>query len=569
MKGRVPYSFFFGGNHMTNLSSLKNFEDVANILGINKEQLKSIIVYNKKNNYTEFEISKKNGSKRIIHKPTDTLMELQRKLTEILYQNFSSHINAHGFVPSKDIVTNAEIHVGKKYVLNLDLENFFENISYARVSNMFLRYFKLVPKVAHTLANICCHPDGYLPQGAPTSPIISNIISKTMDKELTSLAKRVPTARYSRYADDITFSSNIPFPMQFIEIDSRLPIISSTLIKVITDNGFTINNQKIRLQTSKEHQEVTGITVNKKLNVKRKYIRQIRAMLHSVEQNINNLDIPISKFNAKYPFRNKQYSEEIDMFKVLKGMITHVGHVKGNNDSVFIKLATRFNNLVETIPISSVTTIKILSPNKLYEDNVFIIESKKDITYYDEEENEIISIGYGQGTGFYLKGVGLITNYHVLEYVINAIDSGSKIAAPPFNIRYFKGNSYEISHYAKITHYDIKKDIAILEPEDIDINNVGLEASSKTIAQGEFVRLLGFPEYSEKDELKISDGTIDRSVYVKKNLRYEIAQTIFQGNSGGPLMNSKNEVIGVAVRGTSVPSQMIPIKEIYTLIQQK
>lgn len=569
MKGRVPYSFFFGGNHMTNLSSLKNFEDVANILGINKEQLKSIIVYNKKNNYTEFEISKKNGSKRIIHKPTDTLMELQRKLTEILYQNFSSHINAHGFVPSKDIVTNAEIHVGKKYVLNLDLENFFENISYARVSNMFLRYFKLVPKVAHTLANICCHPDGYLPQGAPTSPIISNIISKTMDKELTSLAKRVPTARYSRYADDITFSSNIPFPMQFIEIDSKLPIISSTLIKVITDNGFTINNQKIRLQTSKEHQEVTGITVNKKLNVKRKYIRQIRAILHSVEQNLNNLDVPISKFNAEYPFRNKKYSKEIDMFKVLKGMITHVGHVKGNNDSVFIKLATRFNNLVETIPISSVTTIKILSPNKLYEDNVFIIESKKDITYYDEEENETISIGYGQGTGFYLKGVGLITNYHVLDYVIDAIDSKFKISPPSFNIRYFKGNSYQISHYAQITHYDIKKDIAILEPEDIDINNVGLEASSKEIAPGEFVRLLGFPEYSEKDELKISDGILDRSVYMKNSLRYEISQTIFQGNSGGPLINSKNEVIGVAVRGTSVPSQMIPIKEIYTLIQQK
>ena len=553
---------------MKNLRSLKSFEDVANVLGITKEQLKSIIVYNKKNNYTEFEISKKNGSKRKIHKPTDTLMELQSKLKDILYENFSSHINAHGFVPSKDIVTNAEIHVGKKYVLNLDLENFFENISYGRVSNMFLRYFKLVPKVAYTLANICCHPDGYLPQGAPTSPIISNIIAKTMDKELTNLAKRVRTVKYSRYADDITFSSNIPFPSQFIEIGSRSPILSSTLIKIITDNGFTINNQKIRFQTSKEHQEVTGITVNKKLNVKRKYIRQIRAILHSVEQNLDNLDIPISKFNATYPFRNKKYSEELDMFKVLKGMITHVGHVKGDSDPVFNKLVARFNHVIESIPYSKVAPIKIFLSADFYKKNTFIIQSDNDLNYYDDASGELVSVGYGQGTGFYLKGIGLITNYHVLEYVIEAIEEGFKIAGKPFNIRYFKGNSYEISHYARITHYDIKKDIAILEPENIDIDTVGLEASSQAIAQGEFVRLLGFPEYSEKDELKISDGIMDRPVYEKTNLRYEISQTIFQGNSGGPLINSKNEVVGVAVRGTSVPSQMIPIEEIYTLIKK-
>lgn len=83
------------------------------------------------------------------------------------------------------------------------------------------------------------------------------------DKELTNLAKKLRTVKYSRYADDITFSSNIPFPSQLLKLEVGHPILSSTLIKIITDNGFTINNQKIRFQTSKEHQEVTGITVNK------------------------------------------------------------------------------------------------------------------------------------------------------------------------------------------------------------------------------------------------------------------------------------------------------------------
>ncbi|MFL2106476.1 reverse transcriptase domain-containing protein [Desemzia sp. FAM 23988] len=493
-------------------------------------------------------------------------MEIQRKLKDILYDNFSPHTNAHGFVSGKDIVTNAEIHVGKKYILNLDLENFFESISYGRVSNMFLRYFKLNSKVAYTLANICCHPDGFLPQGAPTSPIISNIIAKTMDKELTNMARRMRSVRYSRYADDITFSSNLPLPSQIMEIKNEAPALSTNLIKIITDNGFIINNQKVRFQRNKEHQEVTGITVNQKLNVKRTYIRRIRAILHSVEQNISNLDIPIKKFEDEYPFRNKNYSDEIDLFKVLKGMITHVGHVKGTNDSVFIKLATRFNDLVETISITNVTAIKILVPNQFYQDNVFIIESESDFTYYDKEEDDMISIGYGQGTGFHLKGVGLITNYHVLEYVINAIDSGNKIAAPPYNIRYFKGNDYKVSYFAKIIYYDIKKDIVILEPESFDMENKGLLASVSPLKTGDFVRLLGFPQYSYNDELKVTDGKIDRIVYENSNLRYEISQTIFQGNSGGPVVNFENEVVGIAVKGTSVPSQIIPIKEINTLI---
>lgn len=552
-----------------NLKSLKNFEDVATMLNVTKEELKDIIVYNKRKNYTEFEILKKNGSKRKIHKPSDSLMVIQIKLKNIIYENFSSHINAHGFVPEKDILTNAQIHIDRKYIINLDLENFFKNISYGRVSNMFIRYFKLNLKVAYTLANICCHPDGYLPQGAPTSPIVSNIIAKTMDKDLTSYVRKMPTARYSRYADDITLSSNLPFTSQIMEYKSELPVLSTHLTKIITDNGFIINNDKVRFQRYTEHQEVTGITVNKKLNVRRTYIRRIRAMLHSLEQNIDNLDIPIQKFKEQYPFRNKKYSDKIDMFKVLKGMITHLGHVKGSTDSVFIKLALRFNKLVVDISRTKIKPIKIVLSNNFYDDNVFIVDSgDNDIFYFDKKSN-MLDTAYGQGTAFYLQGVGLITNYHVLEYVIDLIELGMNIIGKEYNIRYFKWNSYQVSYFAKIIYYDIEKDIVILEPENIDINNVGIIASNESIKKDDFVRLLGFPEYSYNDEIKITDGNIDRKVHYKKNIRYEISQNIFEGNSGGPVVNSKDEAVGIAVRGTSVPPQIIPIEEIKTLISEK
>src|SRR5699024_801751 len=127
---------------------------------------------------------------------------------------------ATGFIKNKNILDNAKLHVNRKHILNIDLENFFGTISSGRVYAMFNKYFKISNNsVCFFLTRLCCHPDNFLPQGAPTSPTISNIISKIFDKQMTELIKiSKKTVYYSRYADDITFSSNYSFSKSFLEV---------------------------------------------------------------------------------------------------------------------------------------------------------------------------------------------------------------------------------------------------------------------------------------------------------------------------------------------------------------
>jgi RNA-directed DNA polymerase len=182
-------------------------------------------------------------------------------------------------VVGKNIVDNAQRHKKKRWVLNIDLDNFFPSINFGRVRGMFLKKPFYVPEsVATLLAQICCYGNN-LPQGAPTSPIISNMICAKMDSELQDLAW---TCRcfYTRYADDITFSTTLPdFPVQIAKVHSLLDIeLGKELKGIIESNGFNINPNKTRAFSYKQRQEVTGLTVNKRPNVRRKYIMQVRAI---------------------------------------------------------------------------------------------------------------------------------------------------------------------------------------------------------------------------------------------------------------------------------------------------
>jgi retron-type reverse transcriptase len=194
-------------------------------------------------------------------------------------------LSAHGFIKERSIITNANQHSKQKYILNFDLENFFENIRFGRVRAMFIHYFGFNTVVASTLANLCCHHEGFLPQGAATSPMISNILSFRMDKEFTKLAHKTHST-YTRYADDITFSTKkSSFPKELAYVDTDIPLqLSSEILKIVNSNGFKVNNEKTRLNNYRSRLSVTGITVNEKLNVERQYIRRIRSILHCIEK---------------------------------------------------------------------------------------------------------------------------------------------------------------------------------------------------------------------------------------------------------------------------------------------
>lgn len=296
--------------------------------------------------YRTFNISKKTGGTRVISAPRSALKIIQQKLNQVLYSIYQPKAPTHGFVLGKSVATNASMHLRQRYIFNIDLEDFFPSINFGRVRGLFLgSLYNCTPSVATVLAQICCHNNS-LPQGAPTSPIISNMICSKMDSQLRLLAQKYRCI-YTRYADDITFSTSIsrfPQPLVFVSEQSGQLIIGDELIQTIKGNGFKINVNKVRLQTRNHRQEVTGVVVNNKLNVHRKYVRQIRAMLHAWRK--HGLEKAQTEFWEKHDDKQRNPDAKKPSFKrVVRGKIEYLGMIRGQNDPIYTKFCTELQNL--------------------------------------------------------------------------------------------------------------------------------------------------------------------------------------------------------------------------------
>lgn len=234
--------------------------------------------------YNSFKLPKKKGGYRTIESPSKDLKEVQRLILDLVLKNIPVSLCSTGFIEGKSIINNANKHINKKFVLNIDLENFFNTIGSLRVYSMFIAY-GIQHKEAEKMTNICTYK-GCLPQGAPSSPCISNIICNNLDKRLANLCKIID-GNYTRYADDITISTN----------NAKIKKYIKTIEKIIIEEGFQINYKKHRLLTHNTKQVVTGIVVNEKLNIDKNYIRKIRQELyycnkygikqHMLHENIN------------------------------------------------------------------------------------------------------------------------------------------------------------------------------------------------------------------------------------------------------------------------------------------
>ncbi|NJL41564.1 MAG: RNA-directed DNA polymerase [Leptolyngbyaceae cyanobacterium RM2_2_4] len=321
--------------------ALKSPRDIAELLEVKYEQL----VYHLykapgSSKYKEFSISKKSGHSRTISAPSSALKILQRKLSQVLYSVYDPKYPVHGFLPEHSIVTNAKQHLRKKFVLNIDLKNFFDAIHFGRVRGIFLAPpYKLPEEVATVLAQICCHSNK-LPQGAPTSPVVSNIVCTRIDSQLRLLAKEL-RCNYTRYADDITLSTTRPnFPIEIAyesSEDNKVKIVlGERLISIVQNNGFEINDRKIRLQHRSQHQEVTGLTVNQFPNVKRDYVREISSMLHVWDK--FGLASASQRYAEKRSRELEISQEEVPSFQeVLRGKINFLGMVRGKENEIYRK----------------------------------------------------------------------------------------------------------------------------------------------------------------------------------------------------------------------------------------
>lgn len=312
----------------------------------------------KKKRYDSFEIIKKDGTYRKINAPVQGLKVIQECLNLILQVLYSPNDVATGFVIGKSVVDNARFHIGQNYVYNIDLKDFFSSIDQSRwwgrlqhpPFNLNTNERRL--RLASIIAGLTCYemeverevePDQWqivkrtvLPQGAPTSPIITNIICERLDRRLSGTANRFGL-RYSRYADDITFSS-------MHNVYAHDGDFLKEVNRIILDQNFCIKTKKTRLQKTGYKQEVTGLIVNEKVNVEKRYIGQIRTWLYLWERygytKANNL---LNKdFIRNGKLRGKEYTL-ID--NVISGKLQYLKMVKGEGSTTYQKYYRRFSNL--------------------------------------------------------------------------------------------------------------------------------------------------------------------------------------------------------------------------------
>lgn len=376
--------------------------------------------------------------------------------------------------------------------------------------------------IATLLAQICCH-DNKLPQGAPTSPIVSNLICRQLDRELRKVA-RDSKCEYSRYADDITFSSRAKFfPKKLAKIvnddESEEAVkLGYELRRIFKNNGFELNSDKSRLSHHSQRQEVTGLTVNDKPNVKRQFIREIRAMLHAWE--IYGLDGAQKEYENKYAKKIAHPKSPKPSFRnVLNGKLNFLRMIKGFDDAVYNKLRRQFE-LVD--PKYKGIGAHNLKP-RLYQSTWVVM-----------------SDSHEQGTGFWLRDYGFITCAHVLQ--------GETFEV--FNHADTDGTKYK----ATIRSVDKLKDIAIL-----DVTNATpeyqLARSADELLQGQSITIAGFPSYDAVNTKSINIATaktLAKQLESKtKNLIWRVDAQISSGSSGGPVLNAKFQVVGIVSRGSS------------------
>ncbi|MEW9095387.1 MAG: reverse transcriptase family protein [Clostridiaceae bacterium] len=216
--------------------------------------------------YHTFEIDKKNGDKRFIIAPSKKLKYRQQWILKNILEKILIDDSAHGFKKNKSIVTNAQQHINKKYIINIDIKDFFPSIGQEKVYEVF-KSVGYTEEVARKLAHICCF-GGVLPQGAPTSPCLSNIILKELDiaiKKIT-LDKEIT---YTRYADDLTFSANFD-----------ITYLTDMIYLEIEKQGFIPNKAKTNIMQANRPKIVTGLIVSEKVKVPKKYKRKLRQEIY-------------------------------------------------------------------------------------------------------------------------------------------------------------------------------------------------------------------------------------------------------------------------------------------------
>jgi len=320
------------------LPQLSNASELASAMGITVNELRFLAFArstSKVTHYVQFTLPKKSGGERLISAPMARLKRVQHWILEQLLAGQWVHDAAHGFRKDRSIVSNAQPHVGAEVVINLDLKDFFPTVTYKRVKGLF-RSLGYSESVATLCALLCTEPrevavdvDGeryhvavterFLPQGAPTSPAITNLLCRALDARLSRIAEKLGY-RYTRYADDLTFSG---------PRESNPGRLMRRIHWVVEHEGFTVHPGKTRVFRKARRQEVTGVVVNETCSVSRDTLKKFRAVLFQIEK-----DGPAGKVWGSAP----------DVIAAVEGFANYVAMV---NPEKGAPLQTRARALVD------------------------------------------------------------------------------------------------------------------------------------------------------------------------------------------------------------------------------
>lgn len=501
-----------------------NITDLAKILDLDLKTL-LFFAYRNEGLYTHYKIKKKDGKFRDIHAPNEALKTICKKLNYYLSNVYDDYVpkSAHGFVRGRGILSNARGHIKTEYVLNLDLENFFGTINSGRILGLFRRHpFRFGNKLSSVLTGIVTHNNS-LPQGAPTSPVLANMVCLKLDKELIRLAIKYGW-RYSRYADDITFSSD--------ELSEELAVVRGDRIfvgkrieNIIKKNGFSINEKKTRLAVPNESKWVTGIKVNEKLNLSRKYIRRVRSMLNAWE--VYKEDLAEKKFNRDYNSgKSKSFRQ------VLRGRIDHIGNVRGKNDLLYKKLYNRLCDLENRFDKRLPETKKDEYLNK-----VLVIKS---------------SLGYG--SGFFISKNIIITCAHVVGTDRN-VEFTTKRYRMPVE---FRG--------ASVLTINSAKDYAILyvisDNSDL-VFKCNPRKTMQNFSQEEEYISIGYGGFRKQSNLWDDPAAVDQKI-VQKDITgnsLRVDRPMWSGMSGGPVVSKLTSCVdGYIIEGAETLAGSLDIK---------
>jgi S1-C subfamily serine protease len=355
------------------------------------------------------------------------------------------------------------------------------------------------------------------------------MICYRLDTDLLMVAK-ASRAIYTRYADDITFSSYQPPTPLFEGVVPAVGRFSPDLLApelraAITANGFTVHPDKAHYADRNSRRIVTGVKINAGLNVDRRYVRRIRAVLHSVEK------LGLTDAEARYSTQGGKGR----LAAHLRGKIAYVAHLKGQTDPVVRSLAQRFNKSFPAKPIRLTST-----EAERRERSIWLVEHPDQY-----------------GTAFFLAGVGLVTAAHCVKDVTE--------------VEVLHPSKHTTKFIAKVLHYDKDRDLAVLDSSSIPgTEHYELEAAAVPAAVGDSVAAVGFPEWGLGERMNIRPGKVS-SLTARFGVKLlEVTQQLTPGMSGGPIMNDAGEVVGVIHKGGPKEGRQLAIrlKELYASLKK-